>query len=91
MGDLVVRVIQACNPCARVKAGFRESGKELQPLPVRGLGYRWGVEFVRPLPKTKANNTYVMVCIKHFTKWVELVRCRQNVPATQCEDFWRES
>lgn len=33
MGDLVVRVIQACHPCARVKAGFRESGKELQPLP----------------------------------------------------------
>ena len=73
MGDLVVRVIQACYSCARVKAGFRESGKELQPLPVRGLGYRWGVDFAGPLPKTKANNTYVMVCIEHSTKWVELV------------------
>ena len=73
MGDLVVRVIQACHACARVKAGFRESGKELQPLPVRGLGYRWGVDFAGPLPRTKANNTYVMVCIEHFTKWVELV------------------
>ena len=71
MGDLVVRVIQACHPRAKVKAGFRESGKELQPLPVRGLGYRWGVDFAEPLPKTKANNTYVMVCIEHFTKWVE--------------------
>ena len=34
MGDLVVRVIQACHACARVKAGFRESGKVLGPLPL---------------------------------------------------------
>ena len=38
MGDLVVEVIKACLPCARVKAGFVESGRELQPLLVRGLG-----------------------------------------------------
>ena len=72
MGDAVVEVMRACLPCARVKAGFRESGKELQPLPMRGLGYRWGVDFAGPLPRTKANNVYVMVCIEHFTKWVEL-------------------
>ena len=41
MGDIVVRVIRACHSCAQVKAGFKESGKELQPLPVRGMGYRW--------------------------------------------------
>ena len=68
MGDLVGRVIQARHVCARVKARFRESEKELQPLPVRGLGYRWGVDFAGPLSKTKANNTYVMVCIEQFTK-----------------------
>ena len=49
MDDMVVTIIRACHPCARVKAGFRESGKELQPLPVQGLGYRWGVDFVGPL------------------------------------------
>ena len=73
MGDMIVTVIRACHPCARVKAGFRESGKELQPLPVQGLGYRWGVDFAGPLPRTSANNTYVMVCIEHFTKWIELI------------------
>ena len=40
MGDAVIRVIKSCLSCARVKAGFRESGKELQPLPIRGMGYR---------------------------------------------------
>ena len=73
MGELVVTVIKACLPCARVNAGFREAGKELQPLPIRGLGYRWGVDFAGPLPRTKAGNRCVMVCIEHFTKWVELI------------------
>ena len=73
MGDTVVAVVKACLSCARVKAGFRESGIELQPLPVRGLGYRWGVDFAGPMGLTKARNRYVLVCIEHFTKWVELI------------------
>ena len=73
MGETVVDTIRACLSCARVKAGFRESGKELQPLPVRGLGYRWGVDFAGPLTKTSAGNKWVLVCIEHFTKWVELI------------------
>ena len=52
MGDAVVRIIKACLSGARVKAEFRESGKELQPLPIRGMGYRWGVDFAGPLAKT---------------------------------------
>ena len=55
-----------------MKAGFRESRKELQPLPILGLRYRWGVDFAGPLEKTAAGHTYVLVCIEHFTKWVEL-------------------
>ena len=73
LGDTVVAVVQACLPCARVKARFRECWKELHPLPIRGLGYRWGVDFAGPLQKTAAGNTYVLVCIEHFTKWVELI------------------
>ena len=73
LGETVVAVVQACLPCARVKAGFRESGKELHPLPIRGLGYRWGVDFAGPLQKTTTGNTYVLVRIEHFTKWVELI------------------
>ena len=52
MGDTFVIVVKSCMSCARVKAGFRELGKELQPLPIRGLGYRWGVDFAGPLEKT---------------------------------------
>ena len=44
---------------------------ELQQLPVRGLAYRWGVDFAGPMPTTKRGNKYVLVMIEHFTKWVE--------------------
>ena len=37
MDDTVKEVVRACVPCARTKAGFRVSGKELQPLPLRGV------------------------------------------------------
>ena len=37
------------------------------------MGYRWGVDFARPLPRTKKGNRYVLVMIEHFTKWLELV------------------
>ena len=73
MGDSVVSTIKSCYSCARVKAGFKESGQELQPLPIRGLGYKWGVDFAGPLEVTTAGNKYVMVCIEHFTKWIELI------------------
>ena len=73
LGDTMVAVVRACLPCARVKARFQESGKELHLLPTRGLGYHWGVDFARPLLETAAGNTYVLVCIGQFTKWVELI------------------
>ena len=85
MGDMVVTVIKACLPYARMKAGFRESGMELQPLPVRGLGYRWGVDFARPLLRASARKRWVMVCMKHSIKWVELI----PLPSKNSKDLAR--
>ena len=66
-------VVKACLPCARTKAGFRVSGTELHPLQLQGLMFRWGVDFAGPMLTTKRGNQYVLVCIEHFTKWVELI------------------
>lgn len=43
MGDAMVEFIETCVSFTRVKVGFRESHKELQPLPTRGIGYKWGL------------------------------------------------
>ena len=73
MDETVKRVIQACVPCARAKAGFRVSSTELQPLRLSGVMFRWGIDFAGPLPITSRGNRYVLVCIEHCTKWVELI------------------
>ena len=67
------QVVKACMPCARTKAGFRVSGKELQPLHLQGLMFRWGIDFAGPMLTTKRGNKFVLVCIEHCTKWVELI------------------
>ena len=64
-GNTAIGVVKVCLSRARVK--------ELQPLPIEGLRYRWGVDFGGPLPKTTASNEWVVVCVEHFTKWVELI------------------
>ena len=73
MDATATQVVKACMPCARTKAGFRVSGKELQPLHLQGLMFSWGIDFAGPLIETKRGNKYVLVCIEHFTKWVELI------------------
>ena len=67
MGDQVLGVVKACLSCARVKAGFGESGKELLFLPIQGLGCLWGVDFAGALEKTTAANRWVMVAIEYFS------------------------
>ena len=37
MDATVQQVVSACMPCARTKAGFRVSGKELQPYIYKAL------------------------------------------------------
>ena len=66
-------VIGRCSSCVRSKATFRAPRNELQPLPIRGLGCRWGVDFASPFPTTKRGKKCVLVFNEHFTKWVELV------------------
>ena len=56
-----------------MKIGFKDLAVELLPLPKRGLGFRWGVDFAGPMSTTKRGNKYVLVTIEHFTKRVELV------------------
>jgi hypothetical protein len=37
------------------------------------LGYKWSLDFVDPLILTIQHNQYVLVMIKYFSKWLELV------------------
>ena len=86
-----MHVVRQCLPCARTKAGFRQEGKELQPLPIQGLMFRWGIDFAGPMPESKRGKKYILVCIEHSTKWIELIsmpsKSSSNVARTFIENI----
>ena len=46
---------------------------ELSCLPITGLFYRFGVDLCGPLEETKLRNTYIMICIDHYSKWIQVI------------------
>jgi hypothetical protein len=69
----VQALVARCVVCDGVQASFNAPMLQLQPLPIMGLGYRWSLDFIGPLPMTPRHNNYVLVMIEHFSKWLELV------------------
>jgi hypothetical protein len=65
--------VRSCQLCERVNASFTATTGTLNPLPLEGMFYRWGVDLAGPLPVTKRSNKYVMICVDHWSKVVELV------------------
>jgi transposase InsO family protein len=86
----VARAVKQCEACDRVKASFNAKHPTLQPLPIKGMFYRWGLDFAGPLPKSRQGNQYVLVMVEHFSKQVILVATRDKEPATVAAAFTRE-
>jgi hypothetical protein len=59
--------------CDGVRASFNAPTPQLHPLLIMGLGYRWSLDFAKPLPLMVRHNKYVLVMVEHFSKWIELV------------------
>jgi len=59
--------------CDQLRASFNTLTPQLKPLPIMGLGYRWSLDFADPLNLMPRHNQYVLVMIKHFSKWLKLV------------------
>ncbi|KAJ9531042.1 hypothetical protein QJQ45_000957 [Haematococcus lacustris] len=83
----VARVLKSCHVCDRARASFNLRAAQLSPLPVAGLFYRWGVDLAGPLPRTYRGNEYLMVCIEHLTKHVELVPIPDRLASTTAYHF----
>ncbi|EFJ48675.1 hypothetical protein VOLCADRAFT_117582 [Volvox carteri f. nagariensis] len=73
MHDDVASVVRHCAACDRVNTSFSARALELNPLPISGLFYRWGVDLCGPFKKTPRGFTYVMICVEHFSKYVVLI------------------
>jgi hypothetical protein len=83
----VKTVLASCEPCKQVAASFQHQQSELQPLPIRGLFYRWGCDLCGPFPESSSGNTYCMLMIEHFTKHIELVAIPAKEPQHTARAF----
>ena len=91
MQEDVKAEVKRCEVCDRVsRASFGAMQPTLHPLPIEGLFYRWGVDLCGPFTTTTAGNKYVMVCIEHFSKWVELVPITNKEAATTAQAFFQD-
>ncbi len=73
MSTQVREHVRNCPECDRSKATFNVRTPQLQPLPIGGMFYRWGVDLFGPVEVSKYGNRYVMVAIEHYGKHIELV------------------
>ena len=69
----VRRHVACCPLCSKANVGGTARSESLNPLPIMGPFYRWGVDLCGPFPTTKRGYRYCFVAIEHFSKHVELV------------------
>lgn len=83
----VKQYVAACHSCQCCKTGFKLK-TTLHPLPVVGLFSRWSVDLCGPLiPSRAAQNTYLMVCVDSFSRWVEAEALPNKFSATVASFF----
>jgi hypothetical protein len=65
--------IARCEQCDRVRTSFSSWQHTFFPFPIHGMFYHWSCDLAGELPQTSKGNVHIMIMIKHFSKWVELV------------------
>ncbi|GAX74744.1 hypothetical protein CEUSTIGMA_g2191.t1 [Chlamydomonas eustigma] len=65
-------VVKSCQACSCTKVSFNSQSPVLHPLPIRGLMYRWSLDTAGPFEPTSRGHTRVLVCVEHFSKFVEV-------------------
>jgi len=86
MGRDVKELVNCCSLCDRVNTTFNATAKQLNPLPLLWLFYRWGVDLAGPLnPTSSAGHKYVMVTIEHFMKFVDVTPIADKSAATTAQ------
>jgi hypothetical protein len=90
MVDEVRDLLPSCSHCISEKAVFNSKPKELTPLPIMGMGFRLAVDLAGPFISSSRGNTYFMVVIDSFSKWLEVIPIPNKTAATTARALHRE-
>lgn len=86
LSDDVNAYVDACLECKQWKAPKPRQGLLASKPPTE----RWATvaaDFFGPLPTSTRGNRFVMVIVDHFTKWVTLAACEDQLAGTVCRVF----
>jgi hypothetical protein len=78
----VAHVVGRCEHCSRVHASFTAKPEQLQSIPISSMGFRWHVDTAGPFPTSRRGNTYVMVAIEAFSKYLVAVPIKDKEAET---------
>ena len=81
----VKRFVASCSVCNRNKKPNRKAKWQLTPYHAGVPMERVHLDFLGPLPTTKDDNSYILVMVDQFTKWVECI----PLPSQSAEDTAR--
>ena len=87
MAEAAAEVCASCRACSMARTSGRARNPELQPLPIQHMFYRWGVDLCGPFPETARGNKYIMVCIEHLSKHMEVIPLPNKRPGTTAAAF----
>ena len=73
MYEKMAAYIGRCEVCDLFRSSFYTLLPQLQPLPIMGLGYRWLLDFARPLVVTSRGAKYVLVIVEHLASELSLL------------------
>ena len=88
MPKTVSATLRTCRDCDSLRGGRQKSQPtELQPLPIKGMFYRWSVDLAGPFPLSRQGNRYAMIMVEHFSKWIEVVTIPRKEARFTAEAF----
>ena len=69
----VRRFVSSCAVCNRNKKANRKAKHQMKQFHAGAPMERVHLDFLGPLPVTKRNNSYILMMVDQFTKWVECI------------------
>uniref|UniRef100_A0A669CEB2 Gypsy retrotransposon integrase-like protein 1 n=1 Tax=Oreochromis niloticus TaxID=8128 RepID=A0A669CEB2_ORENI len=90
MASDVKRYVSSCPVCQLTKPSQRKPAGFMVPIsPQRPWEYA-GVDFVGPLPRTASGNSYILVFVDYFSKWIEVCAVRDATAQVAASKFISE-
>nr|CAN79122.1 hypothetical protein VITISV_011712 [Vitis vinifera] len=68
---------RSCDRCQRLGKLTKRNQMPMNPILIVELFDVWGIDFMGPFPMS-FGNSYILVGVDYFSKWVETIPCKQN-------------